>query len=227
MARISQRIAFVTLLITTLAIVSSGQLSIQNFPEHSATEKNSVTPVSFPVPIELLGQGAEIPTPEELAKEQQFNLQQIAQATQWLGSQDVHQRIIGVEQLNAYQSPEAEHLLLKTLQQDNEPEVRSAATQSLGLFKTLSDRAIDQLIESLRDNEQKTRMGALDTLLNYATKGSMDNQRLTQITDKLTKSLESGRLDIQVSAVLIAFIADQKPVNHAILPRSQSTENIQ
>ena len=227
MSRIFQRIALVTLLITTLAIVSSSRLSIQSLPVHPTAEVNSATPVQFPMPIEMLGQGAKMPTPEELAKERQFDLQQIAQAAQWLNSHDVHQRIMGVEQLNAYQLPKAEDLLLQALRQDNEPEVRSAAAQSLGLFKTLSDQAIDQLILSLRDNAQQTRMAALDTLLSYATKVSMDNQHLAQITDKLTKSFESGQLDSQVSTVLKAFIDDQRPVNNAFLPHSQGAETLQ
>jgi HEAT repeat protein len=172
-------------------------------------------PAVIPPPLDMLGQGARFPTAAELEQEKSFNAQQVALAGQWLKSPDVHQRIMGAEQLSAYQSPESEQRLADTLQLDAAPEVRTAAAHSLALFKRLSDPAVNALLEALNDADKSTRIAALNTLFTYALSVSAEIKTSDQLLAKLQKEARSGHLNKDVRVSLQAFIKDQEPPTNA------------
>lgn len=217
-------IGIAAVLVIALALACSSQNNGRQNPQigEAGTDRALVAPVTSlnsPVPIEMLGHGARLPTAEELEQERQFALQKIALAEQRLKSSDTHQRVIGTEQLNAYQMPLAEQLLLKTLKHDVDPIVRKSAAQSLGLFKVLSDTAVDKLLDALKDKDMGTRKMVLDTLLIHTTRANMDNQRSPQILFKLKRKLKFGHLHPDISKGLQAFVDDQKPIKNAFLPQ--------
>lgn len=179
----------------------------------------SIPPITYTPPLESLGQGARLPTPDELQQEKQFDQQQIAKAGEWLKSQDAHQRIVGAEQLNAYQYPAAEQLLLETLQADVEPTVRLAAAQSLGLFKVLSDQGIDKLMLALQDPDDATAKAALETLLGYGTRINMDKQRFPTLLAKLEQQIKAKPLRQELKVAVQYFLNDQKPVCNPFVTR--------
>lgn len=168
-------------------------------------------PVNLPPP-ELLGQGARPPTAEELAAEKAFDTQRIQQAAMWLKSPDIHQRLIGVQQLNAYQYPAAENLLIQVLRQDLDPAVRTGAAQSLGMFKQLGESSLQALLAALTDKHTPTAMAAMDTLLIYASRINFDTQAFPKLLEKLTQRLKAGHLDKRVKRGLEVFIVDQQTV---------------
>jgi HEAT repeat protein len=120
--------------------------------------------IPMPPPLEALGQGARLPTEQELEQEKKFNAQQKELAGQWLKSPNAHQRIIGAEQLSAYESPVSEQYLVHTLLHDAVPEVRKTAAQSLASFKNLSDHNVSALLEALSDANKSTRIATLNNL---------------------------------------------------------------
>ena len=187
-------------------------------------------PVVVPPPLEMLGQGARFPTAEELEQEKNFNAQQVELAGQWLKSPDVHQRIMGAEQLSAYESPESEQRLTDALRQDAAPEVRIAAAQSLALFKKLSDSTVDALLKALDDADKGTRIATLNTLLTYAFLVNADTKKSGHLLAKLRKKVRSGHLNKDVRESLQAFIKDQEPPTNAFfspLPSKTSEINKQ
>jgi len=184
-------------------------------------------PALIPPPLEMLGQGARFPTAEELEQEKNFNAQQVELAGQWLKSPDVHQRIMGAEQLSAYESPESEQRLTDTLRQDAAPEVRTAAAQSLALFKKLSDPTVDALLKALDDADKGTRIAALNTLLTYAFLVSADTKKSEHLLAKLRKKVRSSHLNKDVRESLQAFIKDQEPPTNAFFsPLPSKTSEI-
>ena len=184
-------------------------------------------PAVIPPPLEMLGQGARLPTAEELKQEKEFTAQQVKLAGQWLNSTVVHQRIMGAEQLSAYQSPESEQHLTDTLRNDAVPEVRITAAQSLALFKNLSDPTVGALLSALDDTQKGTRIAALNTLLSHALVVSADSKKSRQLLAKLRKKVRSGHLNKDVRESLQAFIKDQEPPANAFFslrPPPQTSE---
>ncbi len=162
--------------------------------------------------VEMFGQGVRAPTAAELAQERQYDQQQIALAAHRLSSQDPHQRIVATEQLNAYQYPEAEQLLVQTLLKDADPSVRTAAAQSLGLFKQLSAAAQTALTSALLDPISSTRLMALDTLLGYAYRISFEADKFAPLTAKLQQQLLSRNLAPEIRSAVQRFLDDQQPI---------------
>ena len=73
-------------------------------------------------------------SPEEIEEAIRTDEEQVAYAREWLESADPHQRVNGAEQLSAYPTAQAKELLVETLANDIDPEVRSAAARSLEFF---------------------------------------------------------------------------------------------
>lgn len=175
-----------------------------------------------PPPIELLGQGVRAPTAQELAQEQRFNEQQIAVAEQWLKSPDPHQRIMGAEQLSAFESPHAEQLLVDVVL-NSESDVRIAAIRSLGTFKSLSNKGLDALVAGLGNSDKNSRFAALNAIFDYAAKVEFDTEKSTNIIKKLQKKLSKGNLNKDIRHSLDAFINDKKPTPNAFFSNARNT----
>lgn len=178
------------------------------------------TPAAMPVPppLEALGQGARLPTAQELEQEKKFNAQQEELAAHWLESTDTQQRIIGAEQLSAYESPISEQRLADALRHDAAPEVRKTAAQSLSSYKNLSDRGVSALLEALADTDKSTRIAALNALFSYALLINADTEKSAQLLAQLREKLRSGHLNNDVRDSLQAFIKDQEPPTNAFFP---------
>ncbi len=147
-------ISVLALAITLIVVFSWPNLKktgfVRNLIAHVIQPKPAGIPM--PPPLEALGQGARLPTEQELKQEKKFNAQQEELAGQWLKSPNAHQRIIGAEQLSAYESSVSEQYLVHTLLHDAVPEVRKTAAQSLASFKNLSEHAVSALLEALSDS---------------------------------------------------------------------------
>jgi len=220
-------VTFLTIAITLIAAFNGPHLKENRIINAIIALVIQPKPAVIPPPLDMLGQGARFPTTEELEQEKKFNAQQVELAGQWLKSPDVHQRVMGAEQLSAYQSPESEQRLADTLRQDTAPEVRIAAAQSLALFKNLSDPAVGALLEALNDADKSTRIAALNTLLTYALLVNADTKKSGQLLAKLRKEVRSGHLNKDVRESLQAFIKDQEPPTNAFFsPLPSKTSEI-
>lgn len=181
---------------------------------------NAATPASDPPaavvlaapPLAMQGQGARAPTPAELEAEQQFTAQQIALAKQWIQSADPHQRIVGAEQLSAYEVPAAEALLLQTLLHTPDAALRQAAIASLAVYKNLAPATIDGLLKVLTHPEQSTQFVALNTLLQYGARVTLDAQKLQPLLQKMTQTLRTRHLAVAIKRGLTHFLEDNQPV---------------
>jgi HEAT repeat protein len=203
-----------TLLIFTLSWSNLKKNGVvRNILGHSIQPKPAAIPI--PPPFEALGQGARLPTAQELKQEKKFNTQQVELASQWLKSPDMHQRIIGAEQLSAYKSPLSEQRLVDTLRHDAAPEVRKTAAQSLSSFKNLSDHTLSALFEGLSDKNESARIATLNALFSYALLINNDTKKSGQLLSKMRERLRSGRLNKDVRDSLEAFLKDQEPSANA------------
>lgn len=178
--------------------------------------------IPMPPPLEALGQGARLPTEQELEQEKKFNAQQKELAGQWLKSPNAQQRIIGAEQLSAYESPVSEQYLVRALLHDTVPEVRKSAAQSLASFKNLSDHTVNALLEALSDANKSTRIATLNTLLSYALLISADPKKSALLLARLREKLRFGHLNKDVRDSLQAFIKDQEPPTNAFFSPAPS-----
>ena len=172
--------------------------------------------------MELLGQGVRAPTAQELAQEQRFNEQQIAVAEQWLKSPDPHQRIMGAEQLSAFESPHAEQLLVDVVL-NSESDVRIAAIRSLGTFKSLSNKGLDALVAGLGNSDKNSRFAALNAIFDYAAKVEFDTEKSTNIIKKLQQKLSKGNLNKDIRHSLDAFVNDKQPMPNAFFSNARNT----
>jgi hypothetical protein len=222
-------ISVLALAITLIVAFSWTNLKKTGFVRNLIAHVIQPKPVGIPIPppLEALGQGARLPTEQELEQEKKYNAQQEKLAGQWLKSSNAHQRIIGAEQLSAYESPVSEQYLVHVLLHDAVPEVRKTAAQSLSSFKNLSDHTVSALLEALSDANKSTRIATLNTLLSYAFLINTDTKKPGQLVARLRKKLRSGHLNKDVRDSLQAFIKDQEPPTNAFFfsvtfPNSQN-----
>jgi len=204
-----------SLTITLLVVFNWSNLKQTGFVRAIIAHSIEPKPDLMPPPFEALGQGARLPTAQELAQEKIFDAQQVELAVQWLKSPNAHQRIIGAEQLSAYESPISEQHLVDTLRHDADQEVRRTAAQSLSAFKKLSDHSVNTLLETLGDTNESTRIATLNALFSYALQLNADPKKTGQLLTKLRKKIRSGRLNKDVRDSLQAFIKDQEPPANA------------
>jgi len=218
-------IPVLSLAITLIVAFSWPNLKQKDFVRNLIARINQPKPAIIPPPLEALGHGARLPTAQELAQEKIFIARQVELAGRWLKSPNAHQRIIGAEQLSAYESPVSEQHLVDTLRHDADPEVRKAAAQSLSAFKNLSDATVSALLEALSDKNKGTRMATLNALFSYALQVNADAKKTGQLLTQLRKKLRSGHLNKGVRDSLQAFLKDQEsPINafFSKLPSEQS-----
>ena len=130
---------------------------------------------------------------------------------QWLESADSRQRVDGAEQLAAYPTPEAEMLLINTLATDPDPQVRSAAAQSLEGFEEPTEQTIAALLAALQDESEEVQMSAWATLEGIVSKEEDGSVRSRQIVASLKKQTTSPRLAADTQQAILEFLKDQSP----------------
>ena len=74
---------------------------------------------------------------------------QVSVASEWANNPEEKQRVIAVEQLGAYTTPESQRMLTAALASDMEPEVRRIAAQSLAAFNEPTESTTAGLLLSL------------------------------------------------------------------------------
>jgi hypothetical protein len=166
-------------------------------------------PAVQPPPPELLGHGARMPTPEELADEARYNDKQVELANTWLNSEDPHKRATGAEQLSAFTTPAAEQILINTLRLDFDPEVRKTAAQSLSAFKQPTDKAAAALLAALEDDSEEVQLAALNTLLGIAAKLENGSPRLKSLLGGMKSHAASRHVKASTRQSIRAFLKDQ------------------
>lgn len=148
-------------------------------------------------------------TPEEIAEDARMDAEQVAHAQAWLESADPQQRIDGAEQLSAYPTAEAEKLLVETLLNDSEPEVRSAAARSLEYVENPAARTLDAMQQALENDNEAVAVDVLNTLAAYVAREPYASERATAIIDRLKQVAQAGLLQGNAATVLENFLQDQ------------------
>lgn len=152
------------------------------------------------------------PTPEEIAEDAAFEVEQIEQARQWMSDSNPEQRIIGAEQLTAYPTPEAEQLLVDILSKDAVDEVRLAAANSLSVIKTPALKTREALVAALQDSYEEVRFGALNTLQTYLGVDS-ESSAAKKTLAMLKKQLKSKQVPQETRQAIKDYLLDQFPEN--------------
>jgi len=200
-----------------MAIVLSGWFFLnENSPpipiDKPAEKTVKPSPEDFSLLLERMAAPPSL-TPEEIEEEARIDEEQVAHAHEWLKSPDPRQRVAGAEQLSAYPTAQAKKLLVETLANDIDPEVRSTAARSLGFFKNPEAKTLDALLLVLEsDNEEEVRLNVLNTLEAYVGREPYGSKRTRYILNKLKQIAESGQLQSDAQTVLQSFLADQAPV---------------
>lgn len=169
-------------------------------------------PVTPPVDVRMLAEqfgSSPVLTPEQVEEDKRIDDEQVAVAGEWLRSIDVQQRIDGAEQLSAYPTAEAEKLLVDALITDIDPEVRSAAAQSLAAFESPTEAAVAALLAALEDKNEEVRLSALNTLESIATAEETGSRRYKKILAGLKKAAKSKRVPSETREVIHDFLLDQ------------------
>jgi hypothetical protein len=168
-------------------------------------------PAAVPPPMELLGQGARMPTPEERVDEAHYDEMQVAKAGEWVNSPQAERRIAGVEQLSAFQTPESDQILANALTLDSEPEVRRTAAQSLAAFRQPTENTMASLLAALADPEEKVQMSALNALMAYANRWENNSPPMKNLMASLKKFATSRRTTDLTRKAIRSFLKDQAP----------------
>jgi hypothetical protein len=205
------------LILVLLAITANGVYfwylsSInENEPETTPTVTSKPTNV-VPPPLEMMGQGARMPTPEELEDEARFTDQQVALATQWLNDSSIEKRVAGAEQLSAFPTPESEKALINTLGLDFDPEVRRSAAQSLAAFKQPSEMSVTALLTALQDDHESVQIEALNTLISFTGRMAAGSAPFKSLLSKLSVQAKTKQIKPNTRLALRAFLKEQQPL---------------
>jgi hypothetical protein len=148
-------------------------------------------------------------TTEEIEEESRIVAEQVAHAREWLESADPKQRLIGAEQLSAYPTVEAEKLLVETLLNDSEPEVRSAAACSLEYIENPDTNTLNDLLQALETDNEEVAVDALNTLTTYVAREPYASGRATEIINKLKLIAESPQLQGNAQTAIENYLADK------------------
>ena len=178
----------------------------QVFPPLAQTK-----PAVVPPPVEMLGNGARMPTPQELEEEARFDERQVNKANEWLKSPQVERRIAGVEQLSAYQNPQSQKFLIDALRSDADPQVRRTAAQRFSAFKEPSEGVVNALLSALEDVDASVQMSALNTLMGIMNKMPNNSALFKKTLSGLKKQAASRRVAVEVRKAVSSFLKDQSP----------------
>lgn len=180
----------------------------------SITEPTADTIKPFPEDFSLRLERMAAPptlTDEEIEEENRIEEEQVVSAIEWLESADPQQRVVGAEQLSAYPTAEAEQRLVEALANDVDPDVRSTAARSLGLFKQLQAKTLDSLLQALETDDEEVRLDVLNTLQAVVEREPYGAKQARRIIKKLIKIAKSGQLQTNSQSVLSDFLTDQAP----------------
>jgi hypothetical protein len=157
----------------------------------------------------MAGGGFAPVTDEQLAEEKQIVSEQIAEARVWLEDADAQQRINGAQQLSAYPTLEAEHLLVATLATDADAGVRIAAIESLGFIKKPKTATIDALLAAMQDMDEDVRFNAFNTLQTLVNRAETDPKTGKKILAQLKRLMVKGMVDSDSRDAIREFLQDQ------------------
>lgn len=149
------------------------------------------------------------PTPDEIAEEQAFETEQIAEAEQWLKDLDAEQRIAGIEQLAAYPSPKAEQLMVERLKNDKSDEIRIAAADNLSYIEVPTVATQDALVQALQDKNEELRTSALNTLESFVASLEDEDETAKRIVGLLKKQLKSQQVPSDIKEAIKEYLSDQ------------------
>ncbi|MBS1214685.1 MAG: hypothetical protein H6R26_3302, partial [Proteobacteria bacterium] len=122
---------------------------------------------------------------------------------------DPEERIAGVEQLGAFPTAEAEQQLVVTLAGDAEPDVRSAAAQSLAQFETVTDQTVAALLAALEDKSEDVQTSALDAIESVTADLEAESDRFKMIVAELKKKKSSKNVKTETRQAIKDFLEDQ------------------
>lgn len=171
-------------------------------PPPPVAAKRPVAPPPLPMPEPMVEEE------EELTEEQQ-----VAAASQLLTSTDPTVRLEGAEQLGAYPNAEAEALLVQTLANDPDADVRNAAAQSLAYVEQPSNATVSALMAALDDQNEDVRAAALSALEDFLANSDAGSKRYN--------SLQSG---LKQKAAVVSTPQDVRDAIHDILEEQANGE---
>ncbi|MGR8934260.1 MAG: HEAT repeat domain-containing protein [Gammaproteobacteria bacterium] len=196
-------------------------------PEPAVTPKPKIalpSPEQFLFLLDRMNAPVEL-SPEEIKEEARINEEQVNYARGWLESPDPQQRINGAEQLSAYPTRQAEKLLAKSLLNDLNPEVRSAAARSLGYIENPRSKTVSALLAVLNDGNDDIGVDALNTLIAYVAQEPYASKRARFIIKKLRRIAKAKQLLPNTQAVMRDFLADQSLPQQAPKTVTQQARN--
>lgn len=166
------------------------------------------TPEDLSLLIERMSAPAPL-TPEQIEEDQRIDAQQVARAQEWLQSADPEQRLMGAEQLSAYPTKDAEKLLVDTLINDSEPEVRSTAARSLTYIKNPNSKTLDALQQALQSDNEEVAFNVVNTLTTYIGREPFGSEHAVDIIKRLKQVAKTGQLQGKTRITVQSFLNDQ------------------
>jgi hypothetical protein len=189
------------------SVDDGGASIIENATPLKKGAKLDALPIALPRPSKAPNA---IVKPEPISIEELKNAQeQTSLAMGLLSASNDQQRIEGAELLGAYPSPNSEAILIKLLQSDPNPEVRSVAALSLATSENPAETTIQTLINTLEDKTEDVRYGALSTLEDYLAVLDKGSPRYRSIHSGLIKKLSSKNLTSEMRSDIQNTIEDR------------------
>ena len=136
---------------------------------------------------------------------------QVAVASEWANNPEEKQRVIAVEQLGAYTTPESESMLTAALASDMDPEVRRIAAQSLAAFRKPKEGTTASLLAALQDDDENVQISAFNTLSTYVTRFEYSAKPMKNLLANLNAVAMSRYAKASTKTAIRSFLADQKP----------------
>jgi hypothetical protein len=199
-----------TLIITadvTYFLVTSNRSTQQEDTLPKALEKQ---PTPTPL-VESSRQNVYPPIQEVMDDGTPYEDKQVAAASAWANNPELKQRIIAVEQLGAYTTPESESMLTTVLASDMDPEVRRIAAQSLAAFKKPMESTTASLLAALQDDDENVQISAFNTLSTYVTRFEYDAKPMKNLLSNLNAVAMSSYAKVSTKIAIRSFLDDQKP----------------
>ncbi len=154
-----------------------------------------------------LGAGAIPPTAEQIEEQRRMVGERVERAIALLDSRDTAKKIIGVEQLAAYPTREAEQRLALALAEEDAAEVRAGAARALVYVMEPDRQGISALLKAVADRRAEVRATALQTLAAYLNRLDRGSIRFRQIVEGAKQLAQCGRLDKDTRGMLGELVA--------------------